>query len=433
MVTSAVSRPTVRLHAITAAARTSPGRYGLIMVVLLVLCMAFGVVSAVRLQARSDALTDLVTSSEPLAIAAQDTYRALSDADATAASAFLEGGVEPQEVRRRYEGDIARAGSALAAAASAASTSEQARRSVAQLSTYLPVYTGLVEQARANNRRGVPLGAAYLREASGLMQSTLLPAARELYESETARLTATQRRAAPLPLVEVLLGLLATGVLIAIQAYLRRRTNRVLNVGLLAATAATVLILIWVVVAAVGVSVNVAQARERGSDQVSQLATARIAALEARGDETLTLVARGTGAEYEKQYIQNSERLSGALGQSRDSIEDPAVRTLVQDAMDRQQVWRAAHTEIRRLDDTGDYNDAVQLAIGPRSDGAAAAFTKLDEDLSNAIMLSRQRFDAEVGSARSVLSWSVAGVALLTVLAIAGATWGIWQRLKEYR
>jgi hypothetical protein len=408
------------------------------MAVLLLLCTAFGVVSAVRLQARSDALTDLVTNREPLAIAAQDTYRALSDADATAASAFLEGGVEPQEVRRRYEGDIAQAGSALAAAASA-STSEQAKNSVARLSTYLPVYTGLVEQARANNRRGVPLGAAYLREASGLMQSTLLPAARELYEGEIARLEGTQRSAAPLPLIELLLGLLAVDVLIAAQVYLRRRTNRVLNVGLLAATVATALTLMWVVVTAVGVTVNVNQARDRGSAQVQQLATARIAALEARGDETLTLVARGAGDDYENQYAQSIERLGGAdgrsglLGRSRDAIEDPVIRALVQDAMDRLQVWRTAHAEIRTLDKSGEYNDAVQLAIGPRADGAATAFTKLDESLSRAIMVSRQRFDAEIGSARSVLSWSVVGVTLLTVLALAGAIWGMWQRLKEYR
>ena len=439
MVVSAPRRPSVRLAAITAAARTTPGRYGVILAVLLVLCTAFGVASAVRLHARSDALHDLVTSSEPLAVAAQDTYRALSDADATAASAFLEGGVEPQEVRRRYENDIAQAGSALAAAASAATTSEQAGRSVARLTTYLPVYTGLVEQARANNRHGVPLGAAYLREASGLMQSVLLPAARELYQSETARLAGTQESATPLPLVEVLLGMLAVAALVAAQVYLRRRTNRVLNIGLLAATAASVLVLLWVVVVAVDVALNVGQARDRGSAQVQQLATARIAALEARGDETLTLVARGAGAEYEKQYAEISERLggadgrSGALGRARDSIEDPAVRALVQDAVDRQQVWRAAHAEIRRLDDSGAYNEAVAVAIGPQANGAAAAFTGLDDSLGKAIGLSRQRFDAEVGSARAALSWSVAGAVLLTVLAAAGAVWGMWQRLKEYR
>jgi len=434
-----VLSPPSRLHAITAAARTTPGRYGVITVVLLVLSTAFGLTSAVSLGKRSDALAELVTSSEPLAIAAQDIYRALSDADATAASAFLEGGVEPQEVRRRYQNDIAQAGSALAAAASAASTSEQAGRSVAQLSTYLPVYTGLVEQARANNRRGAPLGAAYLREASGLMQSTLLPAARQLFEGESARLARAEDRATPVPFTEMLLGLLAIGALVAAQIHLRRRTNRVLNVGLLAATAATGLVLLWVAVATIDVSINVGQARGRGSALVQQLATARIAALEARGAETLTLVARGAGAGYEEQYAERSELLGGAdgrsglLGRVAASIDDAGVRALVQDAADRQQVWRAAHAEIRRLDDSGDYNQAVMVAIGPQANGAGQAFTALDDSLGKAIGRSRQSFDAEVASARSALAWSVPGVLSLTLLAVAGAVWGMWQRLKEYR
>jgi hypothetical protein len=428
----------VRLRTITAAARTTPGRYGLMMAVLLVLCTAFGLASAASLKGRSDALTAVTTSSEPLAIAAQDIYRALSDADATAASAFLEGGAEPKEVRGRYEYDIAQAGSALAAAASAATTSEQAGRSVAQMSTYLPVYTGLIEAARTNNRHGLPVGAAYLREASGLMQSRLLPAARQLYESETARLAAAEDRAGPIPFLEVLLGLLTVGALVAAQMYLRRRTNRVLNVGLLAGTVASVFVLLWMLGAAISVSVNVTQAREHGSALVQRLATARIAALEARGAETLTLVARGAGTEYEKQYTEVSSRLggpdgrSGLLGQALDSAEDPAVRALVQDAIDRQQVWRAAHAEIRRLDDSGAYNEAVTVAIGAQANGAGPALTALDESLGKAIGLARQRFDAEMASARSALASSAAGVVSLTVLAVAGVMLGMWQRLKEY-
>jgi hypothetical protein len=422
---------------ITAAARTTPGRLGLITAALLVLCLAFGLASAAGLQRRSDALRDLVTSSEPLAVAAQDIYRALSDADATAASAFLEGGVEPDAVRSRYEGDIAQAGSALAAAASAASTSEQAGRSVTELSTYLPVYTGLVEAARANNRRGLPVGSAYLREASGLMRATLLPAAARLYESETVRLGGTQDRATPFPAVELLLALLALGALVAAQVYLRRRTNRVLNVGLLAATAAIGVALLWTGVVAVGVAVNVAQAREHGSDQVRTLAKARIAALQARGDETLTLVLRGSGQEYEKSYTDSVRSLGGDDGSggllrgAQDSIADPAVRSLVGDAAEQQRRWRAAHTEIRRLDDTGDYNKAVVLAIGGA--GAGPAFTAVDDKLGRAIALSKQRFDAEVAAARTTVAWSAVGAAVLALLAAAGAVYGMWQRLKEYR
>lgn len=424
----------MKLQVVAVAARTTPGRLGLMAAVLLTLALAFGAASTAGLVSRSDALGDLVTSSEPLAVAAQDIYRALSDADATAASAFLEGGVEPAEMRQRYQDDLAQAGSALAAAASVASTSEQASRSVAELSTYLPVYAGLVETARVNNRAGLPVGAAYLREASGLMRDRLLPAARQLYESETGRLAATEDRATPLPLVEVALGLVMLARLVTAQRFLRRRTNRVLNVGLVAATAASALLLLWVGVVAAAVSVNVGQARAAGSAQVQQLATARIAALEARAAETLTLVVRGSGQGYERRYQEVVERLAGAGGllpRAHDSIEEPAVRELVRQAMEQQVAWQSAHQRIRQLDDSGSYDEAVDLAIG--NTGAAPAFTALDRNLADAIGLSSRRFDGEVGAARSMLSWSVSVAVLLTVLAAASAVWGVWQRLKEYR
>ena len=58
------------------------------------------------------------------------------------------------------------------------------------LATQLPVYTGLVEAARANNRQGFPVGAAYLRRASDLMRTTLLNAAEDVYTVEAHRTNA---------------------------------------------------------------------------------------------------------------------------------------------------------------------------------------------------------------------------------------------------
>jgi hypothetical protein len=37
---------------------------------------------------------------------------------------------------------------------------------IADITTELPIYTGLVERARVNNRQGLVVGVAYLRRAS---------------------------------------------------------------------------------------------------------------------------------------------------------------------------------------------------------------------------------------------------------------------------
>src|SRR5579864_630974 len=154
--------------------------------------LLWGAIAAWTVAQHTAAADDVVTTIEPLSVDAQQIYRALSDADATAATSFLSGGLEPQPVRQRYLADIARAASRLEAATAAATAAGQssAAAPLARLTDDLPVYAGMVETARADYRLGYPLGAAYLREASGLMRATLLPAASDLYAQENGRLAA---------------------------------------------------------------------------------------------------------------------------------------------------------------------------------------------------------------------------------------------------
>ena len=80
-----------------------------------------GLLTAAGAAQRANAIDSLVNESEPRASAAQQLYLALSEADATASRAFLSGGLEPPEVRQRYDDAIARAGTALAVSSSGAS------------------------------------------------------------------------------------------------------------------------------------------------------------------------------------------------------------------------------------------------------------------------------------------------------------------------
>jgi hypothetical protein len=398
----------------TGLARSTPGRLSLIVVVLVVASLASGWLTTWSVNRQERALEDLATRSEPLAHAAQEVYRALQDADATAASAFLSGGLEPAQLRERYEADIAQAQAALSVAT--ASSPDL----TATLAAQLPVYTGLIETARSNNRQGFPVGAAYLREASGLMRTQLLPAAQELYRAETDRVARAQDEA-NFPVVPVLVALAFVIGLVLIQRYLTRKTNRLLNVGLLVATGAATLSLLWVTTVSVLVMNDVADSRD-ASEKVDVLAQARIATLTARGEETLTLVARGAGQSYEKNFVEVSERLEGLLDRAK-ALESTGA---VDQAMREFRQWQQVHQRIREADDAGQYNDAVALIGNPY-------FDSLDQSLVRAIGEARQEFSDEVAVARASLAGTVVGVLVLALISAAGSTMGLWQRLKEYR
>jgi hypothetical protein len=425
-----------RVAEVRELSRTTPGVLIMFTAVLVVVSVLVGVFTTLSVQSRAQALDDLADRSGPLAEAAQDLYRALSDADATANSVFLNGGLEPVELRTRYEQDIAQAEPAPGIAVAAREPDELADpdNPLAVLSSQLSVYTGLVETARANNRQQKPVGAAYQREASNLMQVTLLPAAQDLYTAETWNLSEDQDRAGSLPVVEVLLGLATLLLLFYAQRFVRRRTRRRVNVGLAVATGAALVSTLWVLVATIGVMTNVDTSREEGSSQTTALARARISALEARGNETLTLVARGSGKEFEERYKQVREDLADTqLTDAQSLATDGDVQASVREAIAQERAWHDVHNDIRAADDNGDYGQAVELAIGSGDNGAAARFDAVNDELAKAIGDTTATFEQEVSQASSALTGTVIGVLVLALITGAGAVTGIWQRLKEYR
>lgn len=425
--------PVAAARGLMRSVRTTPGRLSVMGSGLVLLALLTGLVGTLMVQGKQSTISDLTEYREPLTAASQEVYRSLSDADATAASAFLVTGTEPQDLRNRYDVDIARAGAALAKAASDAQGVAGAAAKVDVISRTLPVYTGTIETARTNNRLGFPVGASYLREASNLMRTTILPAAAELYRIDTARLVAQQDDARGFPWFTTVLLMVLLAALIATQVYLTRRTNRLLNVGLVVGTCAMVIVLLWGSVALIVQSVLVGGGRDDGSQPVDVLVQARSGAVQARADELLTLVARGDGASYEQDYQHLSPVVGALLRQARSVMTGDADRH-IDVALAALNDWQTAHKDVRAKDNGGDYAVAVRRAMDvSQPTGPAASFAKLDNALVSAINIGRQNFLNETSSAGTALALLAPGVAVLSVVAAAGVTIGIRDRLREYR
>ncbi len=426
-----------RVRRLRHVAASTPGRFSVIAVVLVLVAMASGLVGVLTVQHRSDLVSDVGDRSGPLSFQAQSIYRSLSDADATAANAFLGGGVEPVALRQRYADDIAQATAALTA--SLRITDDRAATQLLVLSDRLPVYTGLIETARAYNRQGIPLGAAYLREASGLMRQSLLPAARQLFETQSEQLAGTQHAAVAFPWAVLLLGLLLLAGLVAAQVFVSRRTKRMVNLGMAVATIAAVTSLLWVTLAVTGATGRIDAGRRDGSAQLHLLAELRVAALQARADESLTLIARGDGAGFEKDFAVQAERLLGKDGSGglldRAAAGAPTTddRRRVEQARAAAQQWLSAHRALRKLDDDGKYVNAVNLAIDSRRvDGPSIAFGRLDAALTTGITSSNATFDGRTQQAAGILAGVNAAIIVLTGLQVAGSVVGLQRRIREY-
>jgi hypothetical protein len=419
---------------------TTPGRLRLLLIVGVLLCLAWGALAGFTASQYATAASSVVTTREPLSLDAQQIYSRLSDANDAAATAFLTGGLEPPAVRQRYLADIGVAESRIEeATANGGAAPGAAAQDLNTLVEDLPVYAGEVETARADNRLGLPLGAAYLREASGLMRSTLLPAASGMDAAENVSLGVTSAQATGLPLISVTLavGLVIGYLLYRASRWLRRGTNRVLNVGLVAAGVALVVSLAWLAVAFTAGRGDMLAAQARGSTPVEALAKAGIAAQQAHADESLTLIDNSGDDVYQQDYVSQERALgpgpgtlltaaqAAAAGSPAASAADAAVR----DA----RAWFAAHAAVRALDDKGSHAGAVASVLGTGPGDAGAAFAKLTADLSAGTTADQATFDTSAQAGAGDFTALAPGVAVAALVMAASCAWGLSRRLVEYR
>lgn len=420
---------------------TTPGRLRLASLLIVILLVVMWIVATASLDARRHATHDAGVTIEPLLVATQDMYTSLADADASAANGFLSGGIEPAAARQRYVDDLSKATSQLPAVARGAGGAAT-HKDVQLLNAQIPVYAGLVETARTNNRLGYPVGAAYLRQASALMRGQILPAANRLYQVEEA--TLRQRYdsagAASDSAGVAVTALVALAVLIGTQVWMSRRSHRLFNIPLVAATLCVLLLAGWALISFSQSHHAMATARNKGSDPVEVLSRARALTLQAEGDENLTLVARGTGSAFVADFQAVTTELGGASGTSgllaqatELTAGQPSAAGPVAAAVTAYKAYLAGHVSVRKLDDGGDFVGAVAFATGTKPTDQYPAFVQLDASLRQALDASQQVFISHASDARTPLDSLRYGIPILALLAAGLSLAGTQQRINDYR
>ena len=399
---------------------STPGRMALIAIALIATVLAVGVTASTTIADRRDRLETMRLHTEPLADAAQRIYGALSIANTAATTAFLSGGIEPQDVRDRYDAAIGQASAGLVTASNGVAPNDvHSLTLLTDLSNQLAVYTGMIATARANNRAGRPIGVAYLSGASALMQQAILPSAEQLYRTQADAVASSERSAGPFRAVTAA-SLFTLGVLVLAQVYLARRSHRRLNPGLALASVLMAVLAVWLTVAGL-LSVRAAtDARTKGAEPLGPAVTARILAQQARADETLGLLKRDSNTQSDSFDARTAE-----LSQLLD-------RHPVDGAVDALAGWVRSHEEIRRKLAAGDYPGAVTMARDDGPQRSTAQFLRLDAVLRDEITRLRESQHDGIVRAYTALNLLTPGAAALGVLAALAVTAGIWPRLNEY-
>lgn len=399
-----------------AAARllsSTPGRMRLYGALAVLAAIVLGAVSANALLA-SRAAVQRAANNTAQVVRIQSIHVDLLQADALATNAFLVGGLEPADQRARYDAAMVSVARALTEAAAAQPADTAA---LGALSQQVQAYAALVQQGRSNNRLGLPVGAQYVRQASAGLRADAVPIITALTQANKERAaTEFQRTDARWQLA---VGVVSLVGLVLVAVWLARRTHRLVNLSLTAAFALLAVALLVAAGTIGGIASTTSRVAAQAYARTVALADIRTAANDARATESLTLIARGSGAALEQTWQADATRVRSLL-------------TSVGLGGTAWQAYASVHEQIRRLDDGGQWEAAVRLATTTQPTGAGARFAA---------------FDAEVTGARDAASASAVGTlsgagslatlyAVLVGLATLAASWlvvrGVGQRLEEY-
>jgi hypothetical protein len=401
--------------------RATPGRMALVAVVLVAALLVVGVTASTTVSDRQRRLETLRSHTEPLADAAQRIYGALSFANTSAATAFLSGGVEPNDVRDRYDAAIGEASARLVTASNGVSPNDiNSLTLLTDVSNQLAVYIEIVATARANNRAGRPIGVAYLSESSALMQQYILPSAERLYAAQSDAVIASERSVGPSRVV-IAAAVLVLVLLALAQASLARRSHRRLNPGLVLASVLMAVLAVWLTVAGLVSTHATNGARMEGGEPLDTAVTARILVQQARAEEILGLLKRGSDTLSDIRFDERTAQMGWLLD------EHP-----VAGAADALRDWMRSHDEIRRKLGSGDYPGAVAIARDDGPQHSTVQFTRLDTALRDDIARLRDRQRDGIAHAYTALNLLPAGAAAIGVLAALAVAAGIAPRLSEY-
>jgi hypothetical protein len=392
---------------------TTPGRLVALSVLIVVAAVCFGAIATGAERSRAHAAQAARTQTEQLLHQAATLYTALSDANATATTTFRKGGLEPPSLRAHYLGDLQTALDALARLTREVGNSPDASAAVRTITEQLPLYTGEIEAARANNRQGFPVGAAYLRQASKRLNKKILPEADRLFSGQATRLSNDYATGTSSGALIVLVIAAATALLLLVltQAYLTRLSHRIFNLPMVLATVVLAGVSIWAVIGMLGEQSALARAQHHGSDSVEVLSAAQVLVSRAQSDESLALVGRGsdqTDPVDLKRVLRALAPPSGLLGE---------VETLASRVGTTAPAQRLA-------------NEFGAFAASPSSPALAST---LKSDLIAQTNAAQRRFESAAADATSSLTGLSIAIPLLTVAAAVLALIGLRQRLSEYR
>jgi hypothetical protein len=440
-------------------------------VVLATICLFFSINNATS--ESKNAVRSIGKDCAPSIVAAQEIAAALADFDANTTNELI---CEPGSKDMKVAMDTVQQRHTeitnnLVKAAENITFGDNERVPIDTMTDNLGKYETTMEEAKILLQTGHPEEAVKTgRIASDLMHDVLLPAAEQLDKANRSVLDRTFESHRNLDVVYLALVMASGIVLLAMLAFAQyfifRKMKRILNPGLVVASAIAIMLTGYAADTLVNTNEIVRSAVKDAFDSVHFLWHARAIAYDANGDETRWLFDRADANRYADSFFAKSKSLAefqsrtltdlpenvscksladmangkdpeaadfkGYLADELKNITFPGELEAATATLEYYSEYLQADKKIRKLEEEGRHAQAIQFCLSNEDGGSNFLFDKFDHALGQTLNINQKAFDEDIEMAFQHLDPFTYITPIAVLLITASAIFGFWERIKEY-
>lgn len=409
---------------------TTPGWYrltGLVTIVAIVVVAAAATAAALVVQGATQTIESNVA---PSLIEAQELSASVAEANAAATAEFLSAsrGAPSRPLRILYLEARNRGAGQTGTLAGLAGDDPEAHTTLQEIVVALADYSGQIEASRA----GVEQGSAdpeLLRQALDTTDERILVPLTALTVHNRNRFDDNTRGGLALGVAAGVVGLVALGALARLQVGMMRRSNRVLNLALVAATGLVVVTLGLVVATLITRQQASSNADAGGYQAIVATSVLQQSAYELQSGVSLSLLGGATDTDLRTLLDPIEVQIDQVAGGADSPREQAAAAELgVRWARYRELTESILSQSRNQAQNGAGADQAFALFQGP----GLSAFNGLNTSIESVLSDNRAQFTDGVGAATPSPLLPLLTV-ILPALAVVAVFVGVQGRLREYQ
>ncbi len=415
--------------------------------VVMALC-ALGAYSGAR-----QAVQTVGKDSVPSIVAAERILATLGDAHANAMNAVVTNEGEDGPSLKKYRQDMDQVHADLLTAAQNITYGDDEKKPILALMTRLGEYERVLGRERVQSGDNA---IATIVASNSLMRGQILPAAMELDQANFRHLTITydahRKHALLAALPFIIFALVTLAVLIGTQIYLFKKTRRILNPAMAAATAVALVFAVCCAFTLNSVETTLISLKKDSFDSIYALWKAKAIAYDANADESLYLIYNGRPAEQLKTFdsfktkaaelvdlepeealaaIADKKRIKGLLGDELANITFPGEEEAAKETLRTWVEYKKIDSQITGLLKHGHYKEALKLDLGADPGQSNRAFDRFDQALDKTLKINETVFRNSVDWAFKLLGFFPYMLGIVLVSIIVACILGEGGRLSD--